>query len=356
MAIQHTEPAMLGWDEWFEQRIGQTPGEGAIARVTAVDRKVLLVVNRDGVFRAKLAGKFQYAHHLAEELPCVGDWVRVVKHPNDDFGIVLALIERKTVLRRKSAGDSVTNQLIAANLDWVIIVQSCHFDFNVKRLERYLVMVRDGGIKPFILLTKTDLVTPEVLACQMAEIDAAGITAPVMTLSNVTKHGIDELYKVLQPAKTYCFVGSSGVGKSTIINSLSGRERLQTGKVSDSGEGRHTTVRRELIVLEGGALVIDNPGMREFAILGAENGIDQNFSDIILPSAPCRYRNCSHTNEPGCAIAEALRSGELNQERYTNYLKLKEESEFYQMSYVEKRKKDRDFGKFIKVVKKHSKG
>ncbi len=356
MSTHYDELAMLGWDEWFEQRRGPAPDETIIARVAAVDREILLLINQDGTFRAKLAGKYHYAHLLAEELPGVGDWVRLVKHPNDDFAIVQALIERRTVLRRKAAGEAVANQLIAANLDWVIIVQSCHFDFNVKRLERYLVMVRDGGIEPCILLTKTDLVPPETLACQMAEIDAAGITAPVMTLSNVTHEGIDELYKALQPAKTYCFVGSSGVGKSTVINSLSGRARLLTGEVSDSGEGRHTTVRRELIVLESGAMVIDNPGMREFAILGAESGIDLNFSDINLPQSPCRYRNCSHTNEPGCAVIEALSSGELNRERYTTYLKLKEESDYYQMSYVEKRKKDRNFGKFIKTVKKHSKG
>jgi ribosome biogenesis GTPase / thiamine phosphate phosphatase len=167
--------------------------------------------------------------------------------------------------------------MIAANVDYVIIVQSCHYDFNLKRLERYLVMVRDGGADPCVLLTKTDLVEPDVLASQLAQIRAAGVTAPVLTLSNVTRDGIDELKRTLLPSKTYCFVGSSGVGKSTIINHLLGRERLQTKGVSGTGEGRHTTVRRELIILEGGALVIDNPGMREFGILGAESGIGIAF-------------------------------------------------------------------------------
>lgn len=354
--MQHEGLAMLGWAEWFENRVEQAPEEGNIARVAAVDRDMLLVINQDGIFRAKLAGRYHYEHHLTQERPCVGDWVHVEKQPTDDFGIIHALVERKTVLRRKSAGESIEHQLIAANLDYVLIVQSCHLDFNVNRLERYLVMVSDGGIEPYILLTKTDLITPEILAYQLAEIEAAGITAPVMTLSNVTQEGIDTLTKLLQPTKTYCFVGSSGIGKSTIINSLLGRSRLLTGDVSGSGEGRHTTVRRELIILESGALVIDNPGMREFAILGAESGIDNSFSDIILSTSSCRYRNCSHTNEPGCAVFEALRCGYLNQDRYNNYRKLKEESEFYQMSYVEKRKKDRDFGKFIKAAKRRSKG
>ena len=263
------------------------------------------------------------------------------------------LLERRTALRRRSAGDSVEYQMIAANVDSVIIVQSCHFDFNLKRLERYLVMVRDGGADPCVLLTKTDLVGPAVLASQLAEIRAAGVTAPVLTVSNVTREGIDDFKRTLLPAKTHCFVGSSGVGKSTIINQLLGQEMLQTQGVSGTGEGRHTTVRRELIILDGGALVIDNPGMREFGILGAESGMGVSFSDIVGLAFGCRYRNCSHTNEPGCAVCEAVNSGEMSQEHYANYIKLREESEFYQMSYVEKRKKDRDFGRYIKSAKKH---
>jgi ribosome biogenesis GTPase len=156
----------------------------------------------------------------------------------------------------------------------------------------------------------------------------------------------------LLPGKTYCFVGSSGVGKSTLINSVIGREMLETKAVSGTGEGRHTTVRRELIRLVGGALVIDNPGMREFGVLAAEGGIGASFSDITALASGCRYRDCSHTNEPGCAVLEAVNSGDISQENYENYLKLRVESEFYQLSYAERRKKDRDFGRFIKSARK----
>jgi len=351
MKSRHADLIRLGWNEWFEERAECGPDD-TLARVVAVDRASMLVMDQTGTFRAKLAGRYLFRSHLSHELPCVGDWVCAEKKPTEELGLVHTLLERRTSLRRKSAGESVVYQMIAANIDTVVIVQSCHGDFNLKRLERYLVMVRDGGADPCVLLTKTDLVEPAVLASQLAEIRASGVAAPVLTLSNVTREGIDDLKRTLLPAKTYCFVGSSGVGKSTVINHLLGRERLETQDVSETGEGMHTTVRRELIVLEGGALVIDNPGMREFGILDAESGIGDRFSDIMGLAPGCRFRNCSHTSEPGCSAREAVASGDLNQEHYDNYLKLRAESEFGQLSYAEKRKKDRAFGKFIKSAKK----
>ena len=330
----------LGWNDWFAQR-AECSSTARLARVAAVDREQLLLVNQTGPFRAKLAGSYLHRHHLSQELPCVGDWVCCEKQADDDFGMIHAIIERSEVLR----------SIIAANVDCVVIVQSCHFDFNLKRLERYLVMVMDGGAEPCILLTKTDLVEPAVLAAQRAEIRSAGISAPIATLSNVTQEGLADIQRLLQPGKTYCFVGSSGVGKSTLINHLLGHAMLATQTVSGTGEGRHTTVRRELIRLESGALVIDNPGMREFGLLGGEDGISSSYAEITALAASCRYRDCSHTNEPGCAVLAAVQSGEISQEHFENYLKLSAESAFHQMSYAEKRKKDRDFGKYIKSAK-----
>lgn len=351
--MKHSNREALGWDSWFEEQARfRCDPTGAVARVAAVDRDQLLLLNETGAFRAKLSGKVMHESASSLELPCVGDWVCVEKLQADQFGLVRGVLGRKTRLRRKAAGESVEYQMIAANVDFVIIVQSCHYDFNLKRLERYLVMVRDGGATPYVLLTKIDLVGQEVLAAQLAQIKGAGVTAPVLTLSNVTREGIDALKGVLSSGKTYCFVGSSGVGKSTLINGLVGRDVLETKLVSGTGEGRHTTVRRELIVLENGAMVIDNPGMREFGVLGAEGGIGASYSDIVALSSQCHFRDCTHTNEPGCAVLKALETGEIDAEHHENFIKLRSESEYYQMSSAEKRKKDRDFGKFIKSAKK----
>ena len=351
--MKHSSLETLGWDSWFEEQARfRCDPTGAVARVAAVDRDQLLLLNDTGAFRGKLSGKYMYESASSLELPCVGDWVCVEKSQADQFGRVRGVLGRKTSLRRKAAGESVEYQMIAANVDFVIIVQSCHYDFNLKRLERYLVMVRDGGATPYVLLTKIDLVGHEVLAAQLAQIKSAGVTAPVLTLSNVTREGVDELKGVLSPGKTYCFVGSSGVGKSTIINGLVGRDVLETKVVSGTGEGRHTTVRRELIVLENGAMVIDNPGMREFGMLGAEGRIDASYSDIVALSSQCHFRDCTHANEPGCAVLKALETGEIDAEHYESFVKLRSESEYYQMSYAEKRRKDKDLGRFIKSAKK----
>jgi ribosome biogenesis GTPase len=350
------ELSELGFDQWFQAQVGYLGREGqGIARITAVDRDSYLIKNELGEIPAELAGKFYFQVASPLDLPCVGDWVTVQYHSADTAAIIQGLFSRKTFLRRKSAGAKVDFQMIGANIDIAFIVQSCHFDFNVRRLDRYLVMAADGHVEPIVLLTKTDLIAEDELEQKLAAIRLTGITARVLALSNVTGLGFDEFRQALVPRRTYCLLGSSGVGKTTLINRLLGQDAFDTKAVSGTGEGTHTTSRRQLIVLDQGSLLIDTPGMRELGLLGASDGINQGFEDVFELSVHCRYADCGHTQEPGCAVLAAVGGGELSEDRYASFMKLKKESEYHGMSYVEKRKRDRAFGRFIKSAKKQMK-
>jgi ribosome biogenesis GTPase len=343
----------FGWDAWFDARAQEVISAGdRLARVVAVDRDQLLVMDESGEFRARLAGRLLHTTERPGDLPCVGDWVAMHSSGADDFGIVHAVVPRKSFLRRKAAGDAVEYQMIAANVDVALVVQSCQFDFNVNRLERYLVMVSNGHVDPVVVLTKTDLVSEEALRERIDEIRSAGITAEIIGLSAVTGDGVGTLRDLLRSGKTYCLLGSSGVGKSTLINQLVGRQVLETRVVSGSGEGRHTTVRRELVLLDTGAMLIDNPGMREFGIMGAGEGMGDSFAQVYALASACRFRDCSHVNEQGCAVLGAVEEGSLPRAHYDNFIKLRTESAFHDLSYLEKRHKDRAFGRYLKSVKK----
>ncbi len=346
----------MGFDQWFQAHVGDLHQEGRnIARISAVDRGSYLIRNQTKELPAELAGKFYFQVESSVDLPCVGDWVAVQYHNNDTAAIIHEVFPRKTFLRRKSAGEKVDFQMIAANIDVAFIVQSCHFDFNVRRMDRYLVMAADGGVEPIVVLTKTDLITTEELEQKIAAIGSSTITARVLALSNITGIGFDEFRQVLFSGRTYCLLGSSGVGKTTLINRLIGQDAFDTKAVSGTGEGIHTTARRQLIVLGQGSMLIDTPGMRELGLLGVSDGVNQGFEDIFRLSLNCRYPNCGHTQEPGCAVRAAVTSGVLNEDRYSSYMKLKKESEYHELSYLDKRKKDRAFGRFIKSAKKQMK-
>lgn len=347
------ELAALGFDDWFERSSAAIlqPGH-SLARVTAVDRGAFLVRKQDGEVPAELAGRFRFAVESAADLPCVGDWVCVQGHVSGGPAIIQGVVPRKTFLRRKCPGRSVDFQMIAANIDAAIIVQACGCDFNLARLDRYLVIANEGAIEPWILLTKTDLVSPGELQQAVEQVRRRCAFAHLVALSNTTGVGLDGLRALLVPGRTHCLLGSSGVGKTTLINRLIGRDALDTQAVSGTGEGVHTTSRRQLLLLEGGSMLIDTPGMRELGLLGADDGLDDTFSDIHEQSASCRFADCTHTDEPGCAVLLAVENGTLSADRHQSYLKLRKENEFHALSYVERRKKDRSFGRFIKTAKK----
>jgi ribosome biogenesis GTPase / thiamine phosphate phosphatase len=345
----------LGFNQWFESHSKEFLQEGCnFARISAVDRGSYLIKNAFSEVPAELTGKLFYQIDSSVDLPCVGDWVTAHYYDNDTAAVIHRVFPRKTFLRRKTAGENIDVQMIAANIDAAFIVQSCHFDFNPRRLDRYLVMAADGHVEPIVILTKIDLISPDELDEKIAIIGSV-TKAKVIALSNITGIGFDAFQQTLSPGKTYCLLGSSGVGKTTLINRLIGREAFNTKAVSDTGEGAHTTSRRQLIVLSSGAMLIDTPGMRELGLLGAGDGINVEFEEFAALSANCRYANCSHEHEPGCAVRAAVEKDELSQDRYLSFIKLKKESAFYGMSYLDKRKKDKAFGRFIKSVKKHMK-
>jgi ribosome biogenesis GTPase / thiamine phosphate phosphatase len=346
----------LGFDPWFQaqQPEWQLP-HGHAARVTAVNRDSYLVRNEQGEVPAELTGKLLFSAESGLDLPAVGDWAVVQYHNSNTLAIIHGLFPRRSILRRKTPGKEIDYQVIAANIDVAFIVQSCESNFNLRRLERYLVMVNDGQIEPLLLLTKSDLVSPEKLAQELAEVRQANIHCGIIALSDRTGFGLDQIRQVLKPGQTYCLLGSSGVGKTTLLNRLAGHNLFETNTVRDyDGKGRHTTVRRQLIVLEQGAMLIDTPGMRELGTLGVTRGIDESFADIGELAQRCRFTNCTHTREIGCVLLAAVEHKELSLARYQSYLSLLKESEYYEMSYVEKRDRDRKFGQFVKSALKHT--
>jgi len=279
------------------------------ARVIAVDRDLYTVRPAGGEdMQARLSGRFRNQAEDATKLPCAGD--RVAVEISADTGVIQDVLPRDTVLRRKRPGKDVDFQLIAANIDVAFVVQGCHFDFNVRRLDRYLVVCRDGGIRPVIVLSKTDLVSKDELAGMIQKIRDAGIDSEIICISNVTGEGFEEFSNAIEPGLTYCLLGSSGVGKTTLINRLLGTD-YETQACSATGEGIHTTTRRQLIEMENGTYLVDTPGMRELGILDADVGISESFSEIADRAAECRFSDCTHTHEPGCAVRGSVDEGEL---------------------------------------------
>jgi ribosome biogenesis GTPase len=348
------ELSELGFESWFQQKREelQRPDCG-VARITRVDRDRYLVRNEVNEVQAELTGRMLFGAESSQALPCVGDWVLVQYHNDGAFAIIHDLLPRKTFLRRKSAGKDVDYQMIASNIDHGLIVQSCSDRLNLRSIERYLVMVIEGHIEPVILLSKSDLVDAEDLEKRISEITLAHSNARVVPFSSVAPGGLDVLQQFLRRGKTCCLLGPSGVGKTTLVNSLLGREAFETNPVREKdGRGIHTTSRRQLIVLENGALLVDTPGLRELGMIAVGESIDESFADIHGLSESCRFNDCTHTTEVGCAVLQAVENGDVSADRYQSYIKLKKESDFHQLSYFERRKKDKQFGRMIKTAMK----
>jgi len=346
----------LGFSDWFLREQPSGKKGSSTARVTAVNRDNYLVRNENGETLAEPAGEFLFSADSGDGLPVVGDWAHVRYFNDDTLAIIDGLFPRKTLLRRKTAGKKVEYQMIAANIDIAFVMQSCDFDFNLRRLERYLVMVRDGRIEPVILLSKSDLVDRDEVERRITALRTVTPDDEIIAVSNETSAGLERVRQLLGPGRTGCLLGSSGVGKTTLLNSLIGREAFATAAVREKdSRGRHTTSRRQLTVLDDGGMLVDTPGIRELGNIDTGEGIDDVFSDIGVLAGGCRFTDCTHTAEAGCRVRRAVAEGVLSEARYESYLKLLKESEYHGMSYLEKRQKDRKFGRFLKSYQKNYK-
>jgi len=305
---------------------------------------------------AEMSGRLRHEALSALDLPAVGDWVALRVEPGAERGTIHAVLPRRTVFVRKAASNQhrgAVEQVVAANVDIVFVVSSLVDDLSARRLERYLVLAWESGARPVIVLTKADLCND--LAAALAEVETVALGVPVHVVSNLTGEGLDELRPYFADNGTVAALGSSGVGKSSLINRLAGSDLQEVKEVRSDGRGRHTTTRRELIRVPGGGLFLDTPGMRELQLWEAEGGIEDAFEDVGALAGRCRFSDCAHLTEPGCAVLAAIESGSLDPERLESYRKLQRELERLELrldsrAQAERRKERRRFARSMRRV------
>jgi len=341
----------LGYNDNFAKyRIENNLDSFDIGRVTTEHRDRYIVKTETKELDCELIGNLRYTATDKSEWPSVGDWVAICPY-DEGKALIHAVYPRYSTLERKAVGKSGQSQVIAVNIDVGLIIQSVNRDLSINRLERYMTICNASHIEPIIVLSKIDLLEETEFQELFAQVKERISTIPIIGISNQTQIGIDQLKLHLFPGKTFCLLGSSGVGKSTLINSLLEKELMPTGEISASiDRGKHVTTHRELIVSEYGIL-IDNPGMREIGITDASSGIEQTFDEIMELSNDCKHNDCTHINEDGCSVLDAIENGSLNIETHENFLRMEREKNHYESDAREKKKKSKDLGKLIKNMK-----
>jgi len=319
-----------------------------IGRVIAEHKERYIVKTAQGEFEAEITGNMRFTAKTREDFPAVGDWVALTTYESD-FAIIHKILPRFSIIKRQSVGNFGEIQIIATNINYAFLVQAIDRDFNVNRLERYLTICNSSKVSPIIILSKTDLITKDQLSAIIEHLKTRINNIPVFAISNETQDGISDLKTIIKKGKTYCMLGSSGVGKSTLINNLSGQAIMRTDSISQStNKGRHITSHRELIILENGGILIDNPGMKEVGIADSTSGLEITFDKIVEFSQKCKFTDCTHINETGCAVVEAVKNGTIDKSSYENYMKMEREKAHFESTIAEKRKKEKLFGKIVK--------
>lgn len=345
--------ADFGYNEGLEKfRMENNLLNFEVGRVITEHKERYMVWTEKGELEAEITGNMRFSAKSREDFPAVGDWVSLIVY-DGDLAIIHQVFPRYSVLKRQAIGQFGEVQIIATNIDFAFLVQAADRDFNINRLERYLTICNTSGVKPVIVLSKTDLIDEAQLTIIIESIKARISHVPVLAMSNETRDGYEAVYALIETGKTYCMLGSSGVGKSSLVNNLSGKALMRTDAISQSThKGRHVTTNRELVVLKNGGILIDNPGMREVGIADTGRGLEITFDLIFQLSKDCKFKDCKHTNEVGCAVLEAVENGEIDSASYENYQKMEREKAHFEATIAEKRKSDKEFGKMMKNYKK----
>lgn len=351
--MEHINMADFGLQGQYTAFIEEDKKEYTVARILSQEKGLYRLISEKGEQFAEISGKLRYHAKRASDFPAVGDFVWIDCNNMQGHAVIHDILPRKSVFIRKAAGTVHTEQIVAANIDTVFICMSLNHDFNMRRLERYLSVAWDSGATPVIVLTKADLCSD--LEAYMRVVETVAVGTDILVTSGIDKDGYSELLPYIQSGKTVALIGSSGVGKSTLMNGLLGEDRLATNGLRNDDKGKHTTTRRELFLLKQGGMVIDTPGMRELGLWDIEEGLERSFADIEELAARCKFHDCTHTNEPGCAIREAICNGELAKERWLSYQKLKNENSYAENRneyLIEKNQKFKNIAKINKSVRK----